>query len=377
MIENQRHRFDIPAEIAWLNCAYMSPLMDVVRDAGLEGVVRKQRPWEIMAEDFFLGSERARSLFARLIGARPNDVALIPAASYGVALAAQHLPLSAEQRVLVLDEQFPSNVYAWQARAKAVGAEVIFAPRSPGGWTQSLLARLDERVAIVAVPHGHWTDGAAVDLAIISRHCQELGASLVVDATQSLGAVPLSVSEIPIDYLITASYKWLLGPYSMGFAYVAPRWQDCVPLEHNWISRAGSENFGGLVRYRDDFQPGARRFDVGGRSNFALIPMVAAALEQLLIWGVDEINASLQKRTTQIADHAAALGLRVTPKDQRLGHMLGLRFPDGAHAGIAERLKEAGVFVSVRGDAIRVSPHLYNTDEDVQRFLNVLQDETR
>jgi selenocysteine lyase/cysteine desulfurase len=242
-----------------------------------------------------------------------------------------------------------------------------------GDWTAAILARLDERVAITALPHCHWTDGGLIDLVAVAARCREVGSALVIDATQSLGALPLDLAAIKPDYLACAGYKWLLGPYSLGYLYVAPRWQDGQPLEHNWIARAGSEDFSRLVDYQDAYQPGARRFDVGERANFALLPVGLAALEQLLEWGQPAIADTLAVRTEAIAARAAALGLRALSAPLRAGHFLGLRFAGGAPAGLLERLAKEQVHVSLRGDSLRVTPHLYNNDADVDRLFGVLE----
>ena len=184
---------------------------------------------------------------------------------------------------------------------------------------------MDKNTAIVALPGCHWTDGALIDLVKIGSRCREIQATFILDATQSLGALPFSVREVQPDFLIAAGYKWLFGPYSLGFMYVSPCYQGGKPLEHNWINRKNSQDFAGLVNYRDEFQPGARRFDVGERSNFVLMPMAKAALQQILDWKVSEIASTLSQMTNQIADRANELGLNVAPAHQRAGHMLGLR----------------------------------------------------
>ena len=175
------------------------------------------------------------------------------------------------------------------------------------------------------------------------------------------------------DYLVCPGYKWLLGPYSLGYLYVAPQHRDGRPLEHNWIARRGSEDFARLIDYRDDYQEGARRFDVGERSNFALVPVGIVGLEQLLAWGVERIAATLAAKTAAIAERAAALGIGAAPSHLRAGHYLGLRLPGGAPPELPERLAEGRVFVSVRGDSLRVTPHLYNHEEDVDRLFEVLR----
>ena len=378
----QRHLFDIPEDVAYLNCAYISPLLNEVREAGQAGTKRKSRPWTIQPADFFNEAELARQLFAELVHANGGDIALIPAASYGIATAARNLPLQEGQSILLLQEQFPSNVYPWRELAKERGAKIVTLPRpEDDDWTRVILAALDERVAIAALSHVHWTDGATINLERIGARCRELNAALVVDGTQSVGALPLDVESVKPDFLAVASYKWLLGPYAAGFLYVAPKWQHAMPLEHNWIDREGSEDFSNLVNYRDTYQPGARRFDVGERGNIHLLPMINAGLRQLLAWGIHNIQTTIRARTNRIAERASRLGIVTLPPEQRAGHYLGLRFAGGVPEGLAQRLASEQVYVSVRGrSAVRVTPHLWVNDEDEDRFFDVLtsaMDETQ
>ncbi|MHB8766626.1 MAG: aminotransferase class V-fold PLP-dependent enzyme, partial [Deferrisomatales bacterium] len=233
--------------------------------------------------------------------------------------------------------------------------------------------QLDDRVAVAALPHCHWTDGSLVDLPRVAARCREAGAALVLDLTQSAGALPFSAAEVQPDFAVAAAYKWLLGPYSLGFLYVHPRHHGGRPLEHNWITREASEDFAGLVNYRDGYQPGARRFDMGERSNFGLMPMAVAALEQLLAWGVESVAETLAGVTAELARRALGLGLRVLPARLRAPHFLGLRFPGGVPPGLAENLARERVFVSVRGDSVRVSPHLHVSAEDLDRLFAVLR----
>lgn len=374
MIPCQRDLFDIPDDVAYLNCAYMSPLMRDVREAGAAAVARKSRPWTISTPDFFTDSEEARTLFARLIGASPEAVAIVPAVSYGVAVAAANLEVAPGRRILTLAEQFPSNVYAWRELAAERGADLVAVGRpEDDDWTGAVLSAIDERTALAALPHNRWTDGGLIDLARVGAALRAVGAALVLDLTQSLGALPFDVSEVRPDYVVCATYKWLLGPYSLGFLYVAPEHHDGRPLEHGWIARENSQDFAGLVDYRDGFQPGARRFDVGERSNFVLLPMTLAAMRRVLDWGVPEIQATLRAMTEGIAARAARLGLDAMPSDRRAGHFLGLRFPDGVPDGLLDRLAAEQIYVSVRGDSMRVTPHLYNTSADIDRLFDALE----
>ncbi len=339
-------------------------------------MARKSRPWEIAPPDFFEGSERSRELFARLVGGDPDGVALVPSVSYGVAVAAANVRVREGQKILILDDQFPSNVYAWRELAKRSGAEVATVPRpSDHDWTSAALEVLDENTAVIALPNCHWTDGSLLDLVAIGERARGVGAALVVDAIQSLGAHPFDVKAVRPDFLVASAYKWLLGPYGFGFLYAGEGWREGEPIEHNWINRRGSENFSGLVSYEDAFQPGARRYDVGERSNFALLPMANEALRQILEWGVENVSETIGGLTDRIEAEALGHGFAAIPAQRRARHMIGLKLGSSAPEDLAARLAAENVFVSVRGGSVRVSPHLYNTERDVERLFEVLERE--
>ncbi len=374
MIPCQRHLFDLPEETAYFNCAYTAPLMHAAEAAGRHAMRRKQAPWTIRPADFFEDAEANRSLFGRLIEGHSDQVAIVPAVSYGIALAALNIPAAAGQTIVVLQDQFPSNVYAWRRLAARTGAEIRTVARPQDlHWTPAVLAAIDERTAVAALPHCHWTDGTLLDLAAIGARCREVGAALVVDAIQSLGALPFSVRDIQPDFLVAAAHKWLLGPYSYGFCYIDKKWLNGTPLEDNWLNREHSEDFARLVDFRDTFQPGARRFDMGACSSFLLAPMARAALEQILKWGVEEIGATLRITTRWIAGQAERMGFRVAPESARAPHLLGLYHPGVLPPDLPATLARDKVYVSVRGNAIRVAPHLYNSDADRARLAEVLE----
>jgi selenocysteine lyase/cysteine desulfurase len=374
-LASQRHLFEIPDDVAFLNCAYISPLPKVSLIAGEGGLRRKARPWTIAPTDFFATSETVRRLFANLINADANDIAFAPSVSYGMSQAAHNIPIAKTQAIVTLSEQFPSNVYPWMDLAERTGAAFVSVPR-PGDddWTSALLSRIGRSTAIVAVPHCHWTDGGLIDLEAVGAACRSVGAALCVDATQSVGALPFDVRRIDPDFVAVAGYKWLLGPYSLGFLYVAPRRQGGRPIEHNWIARKDSEDFAGLVNYSREFQAGARRFDVGERSNFALMPVAEASLKLLSEWTILRVLETLRLRTAAIAERARGeFGIGSVPAHRRASHYLGLRFSGGIPSDLPMRLAAAKVHVSVRGQAMRVTPHVWNTDDDVEKLFSVLK----
>lgn len=365
--------FDVPPQIAYFNTANLAPQLHTVRAAGLTALERRARPWTIAAEDWFSDVERLRSLYAGLIGAQPDSVALVPATSYGFAIAAQNLPLNRGDRVLVLAEEYPSGIYTWRRATGAAGAEILTGQRRDGQtWTEAILAVLDERVRIVSVPHVHWTDGALIDLTAVSARAREVGARLVIDGSQSIGALDLDLDSIRPDYLVTVGYKWLLGPFGVGYLYVAEEHRGGQPLEENWILREDSQDFARLTDYRDGYQPGARRFDVGERTKFELLPMAIAALEQIQHWGVDHIAATLAETTARIATHAVDLGLDPLPVDRRGPHMLGMRLPDPTAADVLGTLTAADCYASIRAGSLRIAPHLHISDAHLDQLLTTL-----
>ncbi len=152
----------------------------------------------------------------------------------------------------------------------------------------------------------------------------------MIDASQSLGACPLDLDRVQPDFLVSVGYKWLLGPYGLGYLYVAPKWhENGSPLEQSWLTRRGSEDFARLIDYRDEYRHGARRFDMGEFPQFVLAPMASAALTQILAWGVGVIERTLSSLTDDIAQRAVYAGYEVQPYEQRCRHMIGIRLPGG------------------------------------------------
>lgn len=388
MIESQepgpsfhRSAFSIPDDVRYLNCAYMAPLHRRVEAAGVEGVLRKRRPWEIEASHFFEESDQVRELFGRLLGAGDGSrVALLPAASYGLSAAARNAGLRRGSRVVLTEGQFPGNVYPWRRAAAEAGATVhmVDAPPGPGRgrrWNERILDAIGPDTAAVSLGVVHWTDGTRFDLEAIGARAREVGAALVIDGSQSVGAVPFDLEHIRPDAVVVVGYKWMLGPYSTALAWFGPRFDAGVPLEETWISREGSEDFRRLVEYRDGYQPGAVRYDVGERSNFALLPMVVEALRLLLSWTPQAVEAHTRSLTDLVARGARELGCEVDDDGSRHGHILGVRLPPGTDAPrMLDALRRRGVYASLRGSALRVSPHLYNDPADVAALLEAMSE---
>jgi selenocysteine lyase/cysteine desulfurase len=367
--------FEIPVGITYLNCANMAPQLRSVTATGLDAVRQKAAPWTLSSADWFNGAEELRTLAGLVMGAQASHIALVPAVSYGIAIAANNVRVELGQSIVIVEHEFPSNVYAWRELARRRDARLLTVERHPGsGWTEALLQAINAQTAVVSVPQCHWTDGSSINLFRVGERAREVGAALVIDASQSLGACSLDLDLVQPDFLVSVGYKWLLGPYGLGYLYVAPRWhENGSPLEQSWLTRRGSDDFARLIDYRDEYRQGARRFDMGEFPQFVLAPMASAALRQILEWGVETIEYRLSSLTDDIAQRAVYAGYEVLSYEQRCRHMIGIRLSGGVPASLSAALAAAGVYVSIRGDFIRIAPHLYNNAADIERLFAVLE----
>jgi selenocysteine lyase/cysteine desulfurase len=371
-LPSQRHLFDIPDDIAYFNCATNSPQLNAARERLLSGVREKSHPWNRTPKDFFEDAETLRNLAAEIVGGGAEGYAIVPAASYGLSTAARAIEpqLQAGDEIMVIAEEFPSNVLPWKRTAQEVGANLVTVPTpADGNWTRAILERIDKKTKVVSVSTCHWTNGAVIDLRPIGEACRTAGRLLVVDATQTLGAMPLPLTEIGPDFLVAAGYKWLLCPYGFGLLYVAERWRGARPLEETWLARDNAEDFTALVRYSDTYLPGARRFDVGEKCTPTNLPGAIAALEQIKVWGVANIAQSLAGINARIALRLGELGFRVPDGAQRCPHMFGAQVPTSSVVNFVAELAKRKIHISQRGNSLRFAPHLHVNEEDVARLL--------
>ena len=377
MLASQRALFDIPPNICYLNAASYSPLPLRTLEAGRAAVGRKGRPWTLPASFANEQYERARTAAARLINAEPSDVALIPSISYGVATAAKLLTIPRGTRVLVLEDDHSSPVLEWHARAEAQGftVETIKQPND-GDWTSAVLAAIERSgaapVSLASISWVHWSDGGLIDVDEVGAALRRRSAAFLVDATQGVGVVAMDVKRLDPDFVMFPTYKWVLGPYGRAFLYVAKRHQGGIPLEQISAGRRNvrAEN---AVYFTDlGYVGDARRFDMGERDYFISMEMAAIGMEMLAEWGAPAVAQRLEMLTERIAEGVRGIGVSVPEPRLRAPHILSLAFKGGIPPGLIEGLASEGIYVAPRLGRLRISPHVYNDEADVDRFVEVL-----
>lgn len=385
MLTCQKDLFDLPDAVHYLNCATMGANLKSSMAAGVAGIARKSSPHTLTATDFFTDVDETRRLFAQLINCPdPARIALFPSVAYGMATVAKNLArkpgLRAGQEIVLLAEEFPSDVYAWeevvqaqQLVVKTVAPPADFTPGRGAAWHAALHAAITERTCLVVAPPVHWVDGTRFDLAALGRRARAVGAWLVVDGSQALGATPFDVAAVQPDALVAATYKTLLGPYGLSLGYYGPAFDEGQPLEASWINRRGSDDFGQLATYQTAYRPGAIRYSMGQQSNFILLPMLQASLRQLLSWTPAAVEAYAASLVQPALPQLAALGAWVEEPAWRGQHLFGLRLP--AQVSL-ERVRAAlaaqHVSLSVRGSTLRVSVNVWNTPVDLAALVAAL-----
>jgi selenocysteine lyase/cysteine desulfurase len=370
----RRSEFPWTSDTVYLDHASIGPLPERTRRTLEQMAGRRARPFEIRHADQFGGLSRGRELAARLINADPSEIALATNTSFGLGLAARSLPFRSGDIVLASDREFPANVYPWKRIADR-GVTLELVPTTPEGWPDEprLLERLaDPRVRCLTVSLTQFASGYTADIGRLSRATRERGQFLVVDAIQALGQLPFDVRATPVDVLSCGAQKWLLSPWGSGFMYVRKELISTLePVLVSWMAFEGTEDFTTLCQYRDQLHTDARRFELITLPFQDLVAM-NQSVELLLSLGIPAIQRHLAELQKPLLDWAARRGIEVT--SPRGAHASGIvcLAPPGIEA-VFRALRDARIYCSLREAAIRISPHCYNTVEEMGRVVEVLE----
>ena len=375
----QRDLFSLDDDLIFLNGAYMSPLLRSVEKVGYENLLIKRNPGKITVDQFFNYSEDLKRVFSQLINTDDlNGIVPIASVSYGLANVAANIPFDSGDEIVLLKDQFPSNYYVWRKYAEQHKLKIKFAEphnneQRGESWNNSLLELITPKVKVVSIAHVHWADGTLFDLKEVRRKCDEVGAYLIIDGTQSVGALPFNQSEIKADALICAGYKWLQGPYGIGVGYYGEKFAHGKPIEESWINRFNSHDFKNLVNYQSEYREGAQRYAIGESSNFILLSMMVEGIKQTVEWQPERVQEYCKEISEYLYESLIPKGFWMENAANRPEHLFGIKIPSSVRI---ERIKEGfsneNISVSYRGDFIRVSPGVYNTMDEAKKFVKCL-----
>ncbi|ARV08418.1 aminotransferase class V [Winogradskyella sp. PC-19] len=375
-LKSQQHLFNISEGVTYLNTASFSPAFKSVETAGINAIKQKSNPELRQASDLFDPVIELRKLFAHIIDEDDyNRVVTIPSVSYGMANVANNITLKKDNEIIIVDEQFPSNYYIWENLANQYDAKIITVkqPETAEDWNTEILKAINKKTALVAIGHLHWANGIVFDLKAIREKTKQNNALLVIDGSQSVGALPFSVKEIKPDALVCAGYKWLFGPYGSAYAYYGPYFDDGKPIEQNWANRLGSENLSGLTQYQSEYKPKANRYAVGESGSFIYVQMQTAALKEILKIDTKAFQNYCHSITKHSLKKLEGIGFTSDKPDVRAKHLFGIKIPNTVNIEkLKGELKANNIHLSFRGEYMRVSCHVFNTKAHFEKLYQVI-----
>jgi selenocysteine lyase/cysteine desulfurase len=313
---------------------------------------------------------RVRERCAAIIGAEADEIAFVRSTSHGLSLAARGLDWKAGDNVLYCEHDFPSNIYPWLSLEKR-GVEARAVPHRQGRISiGDIEERMDGRTRLVAVSSVQFSSGYRIDMKSLEEMCRGKGALLCVDAIQSLGVLPMDVKRLNIDFLSADAHKWMLGPEGIGIFYC--RRGLAEKLEPALVGWKSVKNEFDFDHPRLDLKCDALRFEEGSQNLLGIMGL-GAAVDLLIEIGVENIAERVLSLGDSIIGHLDRRGFELLtsrPREERGG---GITFRGNFDPLVLrDRLREMNVLVNVRGGGLRVSPHFYNTEQEIATLFQAI-----
>jgi selenocysteine lyase/cysteine desulfurase len=374
-MRNYREEFSDFSPITFLDCAYQGPFPKATVERIHQAIELKSHPDRLKAAEYFRLPERVRGQIARLAGTDADEITLTNSATQGVGIVAMGLALGAGDEVVVASSNFPSNLFTWlHLRRKGVTVKVI--QRSDREVSpDQVAAELTPRTRVLALDWVNYSTGARLDLAAFGSLIHARGGIFVVDGSQGVGANDLNLHALPVDVMACAAYKWLLGPYGTGFAYVARELLNRLDLPViNWYSVEGAEDFDSLPKAEFTLIHDARVFDSGETGNFINLHGLEASLEFVEGATIGAVNEHCRRLLHRLEEGLRARGYTLSAAALPGQESTILSFHASTQVATAElyqKLSANHIAVSLRHGMIRVSPYLYNDDADIDRLLEI------
>ena len=367
--------FDFEDHI-YLNCAAQGPFPKVTVEAIHKAIRLKSHPYTMGDDIYFNLPERVRRAASELIGALSDEIALSTGASHGLNIAANGLPLSAGDEILVVDREFPANVYPWLNQTRRGVKTKIIKPQGSFIMPQDFEKNISPKTKVISVSFVNYASGYQADLKSIAKLCKSYNITFVVDGSQGVGGTPIDVKEVGIDMMAVAGYKWLLSPYGSGFFYVNESILEKISVtDMNWARIKGAEDFNNLLKYKLILCDGAQRFDYPETANFLNNSAIGASLNFILKIGVQKIFDHSNSLVNYLIENLPSNKYTIMSslETKHRSNFISITAQNSSDtAAVFRCLKEGKVYVSLREDAIRISPHVYNTKKDIDGLLELL-----
>lgn len=363
--------------VAYLNASLQAPMPLVAAREAVEALEWKKHPYRLPDSIYFDLPDRIREKVARLVGARPDEIAVTTGTSAGLAAVAAGIDWKPGDEVLVGRGEFPAHFSTWLRYQEGEKLRVrIVEPKGRFISAEDYIAAIGPQTRVISASLVRFDNGVRLDAARVARACEKFGVALVLDLAQCAGAMKIDLRELGASMATCSGYKWLLGPYGTGFFWVASEWTERLPLGAvNFMALEGAREFHALPTTNLRPLPGARRWDSAEPASFTNLAAFDSALDFVLRIGVDAMERYNDALIAQIIDGLPRThcSLASPAERERRGPYIcvAARDPEETQA-LYEKLRAAQVSVSLRKNALRASPHIYNTPEDISRLMNVL-----
>ena len=378
MLKCQKDLFSLDTQVTYLNCAYKAPLLKKAEKEAIKALEIERNPFKLKSNNFFEISDEIRKEFSKIIGCQSNEIAILPSTSYGFANVFKNIKLN-RTNALTVENEFPSGYFAIKKWCDEINSELRVIKRDNSNaedWNHKIINAINYDTNLVMISSIHWMSGTKFDLKEIGQKCKEVEAYFIVDGTQSVGASLLNVKELHIDALICAGYKWLFGPYSMALGYFSKKFKDGVPIEESWMNRTNAADFSNLTNYDIKYKSMSSRYNVGQTTNFILSPIMLAGLKQINSWGVSNIVDYCDQLAQNMIKKLKPLNISFENKKYFKPHLFSLGIPKEINPlNLKKTLDNEKIYVSLRGNNVRVSLNVFNNDDDIEKLIYVVKKE--
>ena len=368
-----KNQFPSSNSLLFFDHAGVSPITQRAKEKIIQFAGQISQPEGILPREFLTEIEEVRRTCARLLNTEPSNIAFVRSTSFGISLVASGLNFKPGDNIITFAREFPANIYPWLNLAKK-GVEVRMVPPREGRiLIEDIEKLINSRTRLVAISSVQFTNGFRIDLKRLSQLCQSKGILLLVDAIQSLGIIPFDLKETPVDFISADGHKWLLSPEGIGIFYINP--ERLPELDLNivgWNSVVDAHNF---LEYKLEFRKDARRFEEGSYNTLSILAL-GASVSLLLEAGIENLFQRVLHLTGILAEELGKLGAKILSpmgEGERSG-ILSIQVEGLSPEELCARLRERGVVSSPRGEGLRLSPHGYQEEGDVERFLRTFRE---